>query len=442
MISQRLSFKDWQKLAQEEPEIFVDLFLGKFDLLSHETREAFIAAKPDRSELLQKVKASGIDLKRPLSGVPYVLQDMFDLNGLPTRCGAPFQDPFEAPVDESSLLAQAIHARGAVCLAKTVPSEFGWDLSGQNPTFGNCPHGEGPDYVCGGGAGATAYAVANGWAPIGFGLDSCGGIRIPAAFHGLFGFRMEHNAYAREGVSPIVPSIESAGWMTGNLHDLRTSFLSFYYPNPSEPSRSPRGLMINFQMDLATVETRVGLMRLIRDLDVDDDLALNKMLSKALQPVCEAYKTIAKRELYSVHRYWIEEYRHLYDKKLIRQIEAGRAVAPSESDDASHMQRNLRATFLGLLSDFDYLILPVSPLPSPKNSDWDADLENEILQLNAVVSLALLPSIILPFKCGEKKYNAAQVLFNPQKMELVPQILDQVSDYYVSSLKDEDVSET
>jgi Asp-tRNA(Asn)/Glu-tRNA(Gln) amidotransferase A subunit family amidase len=295
MAPHRLNFKEWQALAHEEPERLVDQFLGKLALLAPEIQRAFIAAHLDREPLIEQIKASCADPRQPLAGVPYLLQDMFDLRDLPTRCGAPFADPFEAPLEESSRLAEMIQQRGGFCLAKTVPSEFGWDLRGKNETFGNCPHAEGAHFVCGGGAGASAYAVANGWAPIAFGLDSRGGIRVPAAFHGLFGFRMEHNAYAQEGVFPVVPSIESVGWMTADIEDLRQSFRTFYHRKHGQLNGKPRGFLLNFSLEVANPETKAGLLALIRDLDIDEDLAINKMLRKTFQPIGKAFQTIAKR---------------------------------------------------------------------------------------------------------------------------------------------------
>jgi len=424
------SFQEWQTLAKEAPERLADLFLGKLELLAPESQKALIAAKLSRRSLIQKIKAGCADPDQPLAGVPYMVQDMFDLNGLPTACGAPFADPFEAPLDESSLLVQAMSRRGGTCLAKTVPSEFGWDMQGRNTTYGSCPHSAGLRYVCGGGAGSSANVVADGWVPLAFGLDSCGGIRIPTAFHGLFGFRMETNAFAREGVFPIVPSLESVGWITANAEDMKKTFLSFYRPKPEPLDNAPRGLLLNYGMDLSSTETKAGLMDLVRRLDIDDEPSVNKLLSMAMEPVSRAFQTIETRELYSVHQYWIEEYRAYYDSGLLRQIDAGKALNPTESDKATHVQPNLRATLVSLLRDYDYLVMPVSPLPSPEKTEWDTVLESEILQLNAPVSLSFLPSLVLPFKCGEGKSNAAQVIFNPRKLQIVPELLDQLSDYY------------
>ncbi len=226
-------FAYWRSLSQSDPAQLVEHFIARKDQLPPESLRAFIASSPDGDDLLQTIKAGYAKEDAPLAGIPYILQDLFDVEGLPTRCGAPFQDPFDAPLEDGSLLYHKLKSLGASLLAKSVPSEFGLDPRGRNPSFGDCPHADGLRYICGGGAGTCAYAVKSGWAPLAFGLDSSAGIRIPAAFHGLYGFRMSNNAYAREGVFPIIPSLESVGWLTAQAEDLRTTIEAFY-PTPAE----------------------------------------------------------------------------------------------------------------------------------------------------------------------------------------------------------------
>jgi len=423
-------FDYWQRLGGEDPERLVDHFLKRYDLLSNESQKAFIAALPGRGELLQMARATSADPDQPLFRVPYILQDLFDSKGLPTRCGAPFGDPFEAPLETSCLLAETLDNAGALLLAKTVPAEFGWHLSGHNPTFGHCPHAHGPAYVCGGGASTCAYAVSDRWVPVAFGLDSCAGIRISVAFHGLFGFRMETNNYAREGVFPIIPSIESVGWITSNLDDLLRSFSVFYTAKSDHTEKNPAGYLYRDSLERLTTETKLGLMELTRALDIDEDLTVNKIISSSFHSAAKAFKTIESRELYSIHQYWIEEYGAYYEPKLREQIEAGVACTPEESEEAATVQQNLRATMIRFFRDYDYLILPISPLPRPRETEWNNRLEDELMQLNAPLSLAMLPALILPFQCRGSGCSAAQFVFNPGKLHLVPKLIEQLKGYY------------
>lgn len=430
MQPERLSFSQWRQLSAEDPERVVDKLIGQYALLSPESQRAFIASMPQREVLIHNLKRSSKAEEQAFQGIPYMLQDMFDVKGLSTRCGAAFSEPFDALLEDSCLIHQQMSRLGGAFFAKTVPSEFGIGLRGENKTFGDCPHANGLRFVCGGGAGSAVNAVAGGWVPLAFGIDSNAGIRIPAAFHGLYGFRMGNNAYARDGIFPIAPSLESIAWVNAHLDDLLATFEALY-PERSEPVKeAPNGYLLQDYARQLSPSSKVGLMSLLRELNIDDEPAINKILSAAFQPSSKSYLTIESRELYSIHQYWIEEYENYYSRDLLLRIEAGKHCSPSESDEASIAQQNLRACLFSFFRDYDYLVLPISPLASPLKTEWDIDLENELLQFNAPASLSFLPALILPYECDEGRYSAAQFIFNPRKLNLVPELIEQVRGYY------------
>lgn len=424
------SFAKWQRLSRDNPEGLVDDFLARRRNISPESQRALFASVPDRDVLVQNINAACASPDTPLCGIPYILQDLFDVDGLPTGCGAPFQDPFQAPLEDASLLYQKLKGLGGFLLAKTVPSEFGVDPRGRNKTFGDCPHADGLRYLCGGGAGTCAHAVKAGWAPLAFGLDSSAGIRIPAAFHGLFGFRMNNNAYAREGVFPIVPSLESVGWVTAQLVDLQRSIEAFC-PTPFATKReSLCGYLLDDPSIPLKPELKAGMMNLVRHLDTDDNPNANRALCKAFKDSGEAVATIESRELYSIHQYWVEEYRSRYEEYLLRRIEDGQVCTPEKADQAATIQQNIRETMVQFFREYDYLIIPVSPSPTPDKVDWSGQLNNDLLRLNSPASLTFLPTMILPFPCEDGRQSAIQLILNPRKVHHTRTIIEQVQAFY------------
>lgn len=426
----RLNFTQWRELARQSPERVIDQFAAKLGMLAPENRRAIIAALPDKSTLIQSLQAACALSEQPLSGVPYLLQDLFDVQDLPTVCGAPFNSPFDAPLEDSSLLYQKLKTLGASFFAKTVPSEFGIDPQGRNATFGNCPHAEGLHLVAGGGAGASARAVSEGLAPLAFGLDSGGGIRIPAAFHGLFGFRMGNNAYARDGVFPIVPSLESVGWVTACIEDLNATFHAFHKVSTEASLDEPRGYLLQGFSAALSPEIKSGIMQLARELNIDEDAAMNTRLCHELRDAGKAYRTIQNRALYSIHQYWIEEYRERYDAALLERIEQGKNCTIAMAEECEEIENRIRTALSEFFHDYDYLILPISPQVNPTKADWCDTLENELIHLIAPASLAFLPAIILPIPLDHGRHSAAQIIISPRKLHIVPELLAQVTGYY------------
>lgn len=425
-----LNFEQWRTLVQKSSERVADQFLARLQTLSRTERQTWFAVTPLKHQLLSALNITASDDECPLACVPYVLQDMFDVTGIPTGCGAPFTDPFEAPLEDSSLLYQKLNTLGACFFGKTIPAEFGVDPQGRNPTYGDCKHRDGEQYVCGGGAGAAVRTVSEGLVPLAFGLDTSGGIRIPAAFHGLFGFRMGNNAYARDGVFPIAPSIEAVGWVNNCIADLSATFHAFHHVSKRDSPKAPRGYLISELSSQVSSEIKSGLLELTRELDIDEDPAVGTHLRKRLAQAGTAYQTLESRELYSIHQYWIEEHRDQYDPTLLKRIQAGIDCKPQTADESAHIQQSLRSSFTEFFENYDYLILPISPVASPEKSVWSDQLEQEILQLIAPASLAFLATIILPFTCPEGGHSAAQVIINPRKLQAVPEILAHLTGYY------------
>ncbi|MFQ3271165.1 MAG: hypothetical protein ACI9A1_001488, partial [Lentimonas sp.] len=61
---------------------------------------------------------------------------------------------------------------------------------------------------------------------------------------------------------------------------------------------------------------------------------------------------------------------------------------------------------------------------------WSRQLEQDIQQLIAAASLTFLPALILPFTCASGRKSAAQVIINPRKLYVVPELLAQLTGYY------------
>ena len=71
------------------------------------------------------------------------------------------------------------------------------------------------------------------------GSDTGGSVRVPAAFCGLFGFRLTPRNRWISDAFPLAPSFDTAGWFTANAGDLREVIGALIGLRTSE--REPRG---------------------------------------------------------------------------------------------------------------------------------------------------------------------------------------------------------
>lgn len=430
MLTKPVNFKDWQNKVRTNPaQTAADLENRARSLSSNEFKSVF-ATLLDAEKINAQFKQISRAESAPLSQVPFLLQDMFDVKDCPTGSGAPLKELFADPADSSSRLYQELIDLGACYIGKIQPSEFGIDPGGGNPTFGDCQHPLSNKYLTGGGAGAAAAAVKKGYAPLAFGLDTYGGVRIPAAFMGLFGFRMENNRLAREGVFPIAPSIESAGFLVNSLEDLETTFKALYKFKSVSSDKAVNGCFVTDLTGDVSLEIKQGMMKLCRALEAYENLSVSTRLARDFKDAGTALNVILSRELYSIHKYWIEEYEDKYDPHLLQFIENGMDCSPSAAETASQTQGHIRRSILKVFETYDYILLPISTVPNPLKEEWSQDMEDSTIHLNAPASLGFLPALILPFTCGGERLSAAQLLINPNKLELVPSILEKVQSYY------------
>jgi aspartyl-tRNA(Asn)/glutamyl-tRNA(Gln) amidotransferase subunit A len=179
------------------------------EISADDAREAAGAAE---AELL-----SGID-RGPLHGVPVGIKDIFDVEGLPTRCGSPARAN-HAPADLDSASVAALRAGGAVLLGKTVTQEFAAGVispPARNPWD--------PARIPGGSSGGSAAALAARNCFAAMGSDTGGSIRIPAAACGVVGFKPTYAGLSASGVYPLSWSLDTVGPLARSVADARLTW--------------------------------------------------------------------------------------------------------------------------------------------------------------------------------------------------------------------------
>jgi amidase len=127
-------------------------------------------------------------LSGPFAGVPYLVKDMFDIRGVPTRWGARFTERAPLPIVSCSQV-RAFEAAGLVIIGKSALGEFGWLPTTEPLAFGPTRNPWDLERTPGGSSGGSAAAVAAGVLPMADAADGGGSIRIPASACGLFGLK-------------------------------------------------------------------------------------------------------------------------------------------------------------------------------------------------------------------------------------------------------------
>jgi allophanate hydrolase len=141
----------------------------------------------------------------PLWGIPFAIKDNIDLANVPTTAACP--EYAYTPSDDATVVHRLI-AAGAIPIGKTNLDQFATGLVGTRSPYGEVHNAINGELISGGSSAGSAVAVARGQAAFSLGTDTAGSGRVPAALHGLVGYKPSLGAWPTRGVVPACASLD------------------------------------------------------------------------------------------------------------------------------------------------------------------------------------------------------------------------------------------
>jgi len=201
-------------------------------VVSLRLEEAFREARE-----LDRAIARG-DRVGPLAGVPVLVKDVDDVQGLVTSHGSLLR-AFDPPARMDGLVPSRLRAAGAILLGKTNVPEFAFEGYTDNRVFGPTRNPWSSQWSPGGSSGGSAAAVAAGMVPMATGTDAGGSIRCPAALCGLVGFKPSNGVIAR-WPTPALLDLATDGPIAATVADARAFLWATAGPGAGDPTAIPR----------------------------------------------------------------------------------------------------------------------------------------------------------------------------------------------------------
>ncbi|KAG6498451.1 hypothetical protein ZIOFF_046365 [Zingiber officinale] len=175
-----------------------------------------------------------------LSDLKFAVSDNFEIEGfVAAGYGNPDWKRTHEPGSQTAVVVSWLLKNGATCVGRTVLDEFAFGLmggvnaghysrasnfnffgisdvtlsvTGENLHYGTPYNPELPSLVPGGSCSGSAVAVAAELVDFALGTDTIGGVRIPSAFCGVFGFRPSHGILSMLGILANSQTLDTIGW--------------------------------------------------------------------------------------------------------------------------------------------------------------------------------------------------------------------------------------
>lgn len=287
----------------------------------------------------------------PLDGLPIGVKDLYDTAGLETAYGSPIYSG-NVP-DKHASLVQKLCELGAYIVGKTVTTEFAWRQAG--PTVN--PYGM--DRTPGGSSSGSAAAVAAGIVPLALGTQTFGSIIRPAAFCGIAGFKPSHGALPLEGVHPLSPSLDHAGYLAQAIVLIRNVHRRVVgSPEPAIDDNSAPNLRLvrGPWWEAASESQRQVLTEVTEFLRTQGVTVTEAELPTAFERCQSLAETILCHEAAAIYRPLIDQYGDHVSVHIQELVQKGEALPGDAYKQALSEREALAGIFAEEINDFDVIL--------------------------------------------------------------------------------------
>jgi amidase len=322
------------------------------------------------------------------SGPRLAVKDLIDVRGVPTTAGCKAVADSAQPAAADAACLAGARGAGAAIVGKANLHELAFGGAGVNDWFGTPVNPLDPALLPGGSSSGSAVAVAEGSADIGFGTDTGGSVRVPAAYCGLAGLKTTFGRISVDGVWPLAPSLDTVGpiaadvaGLVGGMALLEPGFAVRAAPatrigrlRPLPDGTDPR---IDAAVDAAV---RAGELELV-ELGLIDWV---EALGQTYALLCSEAAAVDATVMTSPDG---------ISKPVMDLLVLGAGVTAAQVQAARACQRRWQEMFTEFFRQVDAVVLATTPIFPPP---LDEAYEHDHTQLTAPVNLAGLPALALP----------------------------------------------
>jgi aspartyl-tRNA(Asn)/glutamyl-tRNA(Gln) amidotransferase subunit A len=368
-------------------------------------------------------------------GVPMAHKDMFDRAGRIASWGANIRA--DHPAERDATAIAAFRQAGALQIAALHLTEFAYGPTGHNYVLGHARNPWDPARITGGSSAGTAAAVAFGAIPMGFGSDTGGSLRLPAACCGVSSIKPTWGRVSRAGAMPLAPALDTIGLIARHMEDLALGLGLLAGPDQRDPAASHlpvpdyvarlydpvAGLTVGLDEAVAS-QAHPDVQRMVDAvLGILAKLGLKRAgcTFPDWQTLDHLVQLVQLPDAAAAHAALLRTRPQDYGPQVRARLEVGHFIAAVDHLTAlrargTYVQRTLDQTF----KDIDVAILPVLADPLPTIAELDVGggpgvqaAMARVVKFTRPINYLGLPTLTLPVPRNGGLPNGIQLIGRP-----------------------------
>ncbi|PWA66446.1 Amidase [Artemisia annua] len=408
----------------------------------------------ERFELLPFPQPPPPAAKLSLFGLSFAINDSFDVKEYVTGFGNPDWKKMHEEAGKTAVVVTALLKNGATCVGKTVMDELSFGITGENSHYGTPTNPAMPSYIPGGSSSGSAVAVAAELVDFAIGTDTIGGVRIPASFCGVLGFRPSHGGVFTLGILPNAQSLDTVGIFARDpsvLHRVAHVILRL---NPVEPRKTRRIIVADdlFQLSKVPQQKTVYIVSKVTEklsgyqapkhMNIGQYILSNVPSLKyfceqtsnlqngtnTLKALTSAMLLLQRCEFKTNHEEWINTVKPRLGSTVSDSIHAAIKATHENKKAYYQVRTEMRAALRSLLKDDGILVVPTvadTPIKLKSKKAMLSEFHDRAFPLISIATMSGCCQVTVPFgKHEDCPVGVSFIAFHGSDKFLLDTILD------------------
>lgn len=342
-----------------------------------------------------------------------------------TGFGNPDWKRTHEPANRTAAAVALLLKNGATCVGKTVMDELAFGVTGENIHYGTPTNPAVPSQIPGGSSSGSAVAVAAEFVDFALGTDSVGGVRTPASFCGIFGFRPSHGSISTTGVVANSQSLDTVGWFARDPSILHRVGHILLQATPLVLRRARRFIIADdcFQLSKVpkqktlyvvskTIEKLSGYQQ-PKHMNIGQYIASNvpslkgfREASTNMQQGIATMKALSsvmvllqRYEFKTNHEEWVKTVKPRFGPDISAKVLAAVSTTPQNVKSFYKARTEIRAALTSLLKDDGILVIPTvpdAPLEFDAKKSFSSEFQERSLALLSIGAMSGCCQVTIP----------------------------------------------